>query len=603
MRHKDRRPLENLIGRSGRTAHDTGNAERQLGNKDFVYVKHWDPPCAHLSAGSRRRKPCAGRRTDSNPIFEPATQKSPAMNTPNFVPGLLSGLVASTLSCGLFAQAGSLDSSFGGDGKVTADFLFDHNDAYSLALQPNGRIVTAGYVNNDTLSYDFAVMRHLSDGSIDSSFSSDGGQTTDFFSLLNEARAVAIQSDGKIVVVGYTYTPDMQVHFAIARYLADGTPDPTFSFDGRETIDIITSLHSEAGASSVVIQPDGKIVLAGATSNGPFDDFALVRLHTDGTLDNSFSFDGKVTTDFGISDDGIRSMAIQPDGRIVVAGSSHNGNNFDVAVARYHMDGSLDTGFDADGMVTTVVGAGESVARSVALQTDGKIVVACSSVSDSAYEFALVRYNTDGTLDTAFAGDGTATTDFGLGCEARSVVVQPDGKIVVAGGSSNGWDQDVAVARYDVDGTLDTDFAGDGTVTTDFGDNDEASSVVIQPDGRIVVAGWTFNGASYDFALARYISDPDVGLIDLSGPDQYALVYPNPIEDEATLQYVLSTEETISIRLLDLEGRVLHTFMENRVQGAGEHQQGIALPQGLASGAYVIVVSSLAGKVSIRVAR
>ncbi len=259
---------------------------------------------------------------------------------------------------------------------------------------------------------------------------------------------------------------------------------------------------------SVAIQADGKIVAAGSSSG----DFALARFNADGSLDTSFDGDGKVTTAILSGDDVANSVAIQADGKIVAAGSSHNGSDYDFALARFNIDGSLDTSFDGDGIVTTSIMSSSDFALSVAIQADGKIVAA----GDSSGDFALVRYNPDGSLDNTFDGDGKVTTDFLNGNDfARSVAIQSDGKIVAAGSCWTGpaHGDDFAVARYNADGSLDTSFDGDGKLTTHVVVlDDEAYSVAVQSDGKIVVAGYTWNGptldfplvGTFDFAVVRY---------------------------------------------------------------------------------------------------
>jgi uncharacterized delta-60 repeat protein len=192
----------------------------------------------------------------------------------------------------------------------------------------------------------------------------------------------------------------------------------------------------------------------------------------------------------------------------VVAGYSWNGSNDDVALVRYNADGSLDTGFDGDGKVTTAIGTGYDEGYSVIQQADGKLVVAGTSYNGSNNDFALVRYNADGALDTGFDGDGKVTTAIGGGDDVGySVIQQADGKLVVAGYSHNGSDSDVALVRYNADGSLDTGFDGDGKVTTAIGAGDDyGRSVIQQADGKLVVAGHSSNGNNYDVALVRYDS-------------------------------------------------------------------------------------------------
>ncbi len=187
----------------------------------------------------------------------------------------------------------------------------------------------------------------------------------------------------------------------------DETFNPAFDVDGKVTTAI---LSGEDTAYAVAIQPDGKTVAAGVSHNGSNLDFALVRYNLDGSLDTTFDGDGKLTTAILSGHDVARAIAIQADGKIVVAGYSANGSNYDFALARYNADGSLGTSFDSDGKVTTAIFSGDDHARAIAIQSDGKIVVAGDTYNGSDYDFALVRYNTDGSLDTSFDSDGIATT-------------------------------------------------------------------------------------------------------------------------------------------------------------------------------------------------
>ncbi|MEH2403919.1 DUF4347 domain-containing protein, partial [Nostoc sp.] len=375
------------------------------------------------------------------------------------------------------------DTSFSSDGKVTTDLGFIAIDiGRSVALQSNGKIIVAGDSNGD-----FALVRYNTDGSLDTTFSSDGKVTTGFGLLTTDiGYSLAIQADGKIIVAG-TDGSD----FALARYNSDGSLDTTFSSDGKVTTSF-GLLTTDIG-HSVAIQADGKIIVAGTDGN----DFALARYNTNGSLDTTFSSDGKVTTDLGfIAVDIGYTTAVQADGKILVAGVS----NGDFALVRYNSDGSLDTTFSSDGKVTTDFGllTIDSI-YSLVVQADGKILVAGQSNGD----FALARYNSDGSLDTSFSSDGKVTTDFGLLPNeiVYSLAVQPDGKILAAGVSNN----DFALVRYNSDGSIDTTFDNDGKVSTDLGllTVDIAYGLVQQPDGKIIVAGTD----GTDFAVVRYLVD------------------------------------------------------------------------------------------------
>jgi uncharacterized delta-60 repeat protein len=224
-------------------------------------------------------------------------------------------------------------------------------------------------------------------------------------------------------------------------------------------------------------------------------------------LDTTLGTNGKVTTAIG-GQDFATAVAIQSDGKIVVAGYSLNGANDDFALARYNTDGSLDTTFDTDGKVTTAIGASVDRASAVAIQSDGKILVAGFSSDGFSTDFALARYNADGSLDTTFSSDGKVTTAIGASYDyASAMAIQSNGKIVVAGSALINYTDDFALARYNADGSLDTTFQIAGKATTAIRSDDSAHAVAIQSDGKIVVVGETWGGSpsNSDFALVRYL--------------------------------------------------------------------------------------------------
>ena len=386
-----------------------------------------------------------------------------------------------------------------GDGKVTTDFGSPFDFAHSITLQADGKILIAGRSNNGS-NNDFAVARYHSDGTLDASFAGDGKVTTGFVSSYEDlGNSITIQTDGKILVAGTSNdVNNWNQDFALVRYNSDGSLDTGFSGDGKVKTGL--TLASEDFVKSVVIQADGKILVAGSSHYGNQTSFALIRYNSDGSLDTSFDGDGKITTDFG------SSVTIQTDGKILVAGSSNYYPNHNFALARYNSDGSLDTGFSGDGKVMTDLGS-DDYAVSVILLTDGKILVAGSGGSG----FELARYNSKGVLDTSFSGDGKVTTDFSPLQEiANSAILQADGKILVAGRIGHGADWNFVLARYNTDGSLDASFDGDGKVITDLGSIPDGGdySIVVQADGKILVAGTYYNGSGeHDFALARYNAD------------------------------------------------------------------------------------------------
>ena len=409
---------------------------------------------------------------------------------------------------------GSLDTTFGSGGKVMTDVGPYGESGYSVALQSNGGIVVAGYAYNSNHDADFAVVRYSGNGSLDTTFGS-GGKVTTAIGLSSDdyGYSVAVQPDGKIVVGGYT-SNGSDYDMAVIRYNSAGSLDTTFGSGGKVTTAIGSS---DDYGYRVVLQSNGKIVVAGSTCTSSYgnDSIAVVRYNSAGSLDTTFGSGGMVTTAVGLSSDYGYGVALQSDGRVVVAGytkSRPSAADADFAVVRYNSDGSLDSTFGSGGKVTTSIATGDDNAYGVAIQSDGKIVVAgCSGGYNGA--FAVVRYNGDGSLDSSFGSGGVVTTAMGLPYSGAgycyAVAIQADGKIVVAGKATMmGYDYDFAVVRYNSDGSLDTTFGSGGKLTTDLGSLDEAGySVAVQPDGKIVVGGYTSNGSDRDMAVIRYNSD------------------------------------------------------------------------------------------------
>jgi len=431
--------------------------------------------------------------------------------------------------------AGSLDASFDSDGKVTTNIGHSLHDigqgVVITAEQPDGKILVAG-TSSSTLGGGgfFAVARYNSDGSVDPTFGSNGQVLTTVGGGGAIAQAIAVQPDRKIVVAGAAKLPYTSSYwqFALVRYNADGTLDPSFNGDGI----LVTSLGAyDSYATAVAIQGDGRIVVAGVSTqsiNGT--DFTLARFNGDGSVDTGFGMAGIATADFGWEDTAM-AVATQSDDRIVVGGyTKQSATLYDFALARFNSDGSLDEDFDGDGKVTTVFGPYQDYLNGIAIQVDGKIVaVGAASQDTTGFDFALARYDADGTLDASFGVGGKVTTDFRPNAFmdfGRAVAIQPDGKIVVGGYSYQGWPMggyDFALARYNSDGSLNTRFGEDGKVTTDFGSNEDAAyAIAIQPDGRIVAAGYSVQpGTGADFVLARYQQGQDVNqppVADAGGP-------------------------------------------------------------------------------------
>jgi uncharacterized delta-60 repeat protein len=378
------------------------------------------------------------------------------------------------------AHPGDLDTSFGSGGKKTVNF--GGTDAARVVLvQPNGRVIAAG---GGGPASSFCVVRlRAANGTLDPTFGSGGKRIVDFGTDDESVYGAALQPDGKIVLAG-----DSRLQVAVVRLKANGALDTTFDGDGKK----ILSWGAIGRATAVVVAPNGKILLGGFS--GPEGgNIQVARLKANGALDTTFGTAGIATIDFGGDDFG-EAMARQADGRIVVAGRSSAAG---AVVARLRASGTLDPDFGGDGRVTLPGGGSVSA---VLVQPDRKIVVA-GNASGSAM-MTVTRLMPNGSLDTTFDGDGTATIDFGsLADLAAGAALQPDGKIVVAGYSQGS--EDVAIARLNANGSPDATFGAAGKATVDFGVATFGNAVALAPNKRIVVAGQKTGGD--DFAVARLL--------------------------------------------------------------------------------------------------
>ncbi|MFO1200867.1 MAG: tandem-95 repeat protein [Burkholderiaceae bacterium] len=394
-----------------------------------------------------------------------------------------------------------------GTGKVIVPVGSSYDEAYGVVVQPDGKIVLAGYSSNGANLADFSAIRLDADGALDPSFGVGGKVVVSVGSSNDYAQSVAVQPDGKLVLAGLSANEASGSDVSVIRLNANGALDLSFGVAGKVVMPVGSSIDY---AYDVVVQPDGKIVLAGNSLNGANGyDFSVIRLAENGALDTNFGAGGKLLVQVGPYADEAQSVIVQPDGKLVLAGYSHTGTTWDYSLIRVDPNGALDPSFDGDGKLVVPVGSSDDRASSVVVQPDGKIVLAGSSVNGGTWEFSAVRLDTNGVLDASFDGDGKLVVPVGSGDFAESVVVQPDGKLVLAGYSGNGANSiDFSAIRLDANGVLDPSFGGDGKLIVPVGSsNDFAYDVVVQPDGKLVLAGFSVNGSSFDFSAIRLNHD------------------------------------------------------------------------------------------------
>ena len=404
------------------------------------------------------------------------------------------------------AVPADLDTSFDGDGKVRTT-VGNSDAAQAVAIQADGKIVLGGG-SWDAVQQRFAVVRYTSTGALDTTFSGDGKATVALGSTQDYARAVLVQPDGKIIAVGESYTAG-GADFGLARFNPDGTLDTTFDGDGKVTTDFAGAYDLAYGAA---IQADGKIIATGLAESGGNYVFGVARYNPDGSLDTTFDGDGKALTDIGDGTDYAFAVTVQTDGKLIVAGGATQAGNEDLALVRYTSTGAPDTTFDGDGIVQQPIGAGTDEALAITLQADGKPVVTGRTHNGASYDVVAARFTTSGALDTTFDGDGINTVTLGTASEAgRGIAVQRNGKLVVAGSATVGGNADLAFVRFNTDGSLDTTFNGSGSLTVPVGvSNDNATAVQIQRNGMIVAAAAVFGSSAWEIGAVRIVGDADL---------------------------------------------------------------------------------------------
>lgn len=456
------------------------------------------------------------------------------------------------LYIGLSAQPGSPDNTFGTGGKVITDVSGNEDNGNAIAIQSDGKILVAGNTTMNGASYDCAIVRYNPDGSLDNSFGKGGKVVTDYGGTIEDYLSIVIQSNGKIIVAGSSIQGARNADFILARYNSDGSLDNTFGSGGKVISDF--GPNDSNSGSALAIQADGKILVGGQSNSNATDewyDMALVRYENNGSLDKTFGTGGIVTTDFGYAqNEYCNSIIIQNDGRIVLAGSVNSGspNYSSFALARLNTNGTMDNSFDSDGRVITDFGPSQDRAKSMVMQTDGKIVVVGISENNSS-DIALVRYNSNGSPDITFDSDGKLITSIGTYTDdGNALGLQSDGKIIVGGtsslpGGSNGF----ALLRYNSDGSLDNNFGSGGKVTSPVAKTASANALSIQSDGKILLAGTCATGetlSSSDFALVRYQINSTSSIWENHETAGFT-IFPNPCDGKFFLTNLKGADRTI----------------------------------------------------------
>jgi uncharacterized delta-60 repeat protein len=395
------------------------------------------------------------------------------------------------------------------------DQTFNYPDGFSLfnlphqnggkgietAIQPDGKIVVMGYTYDDVKNY-ILVLRYNTNGTLDNTFGTNGYVIFDGGGVDQKGLGLALTMDGAIIVTGYIKLQN-QRDILVLKYFPTGVLDKIYSYSSEgEYTDI---------GFGVDVQADGKIIVVGEQSNGDNQDVILLRLTADLEPDTDFGDGGVVTYNgTGNKNDKGFAVVVQDDGKIVVGGAhiAEGQEKQDVLVLRFCSDGKLDTDFGNGGAFTySHLGDNADYGNFVALQSNGEIVVAGASYDGESFKILLLRLNEEGSLDDGFGTGGVtiyqgqpSVFDYAFG-----VAIQQNGKIVVAGTSNNGVNDDAILLRYLDNGTLDTGFAHRGLFTFNgiADSEDRAYGIAIQPDGKLVVTGYSNNGEAVDAMTFR----------------------------------------------------------------------------------------------------
>lgn len=490
------------------------------------------------------------------------------------------GPLALLFTIGASGQAGVLDPTFDLDGITTINAVGASDQPFDMVVQPDGKAVIVG-TSFGGGQYAF-LLRLNNNGSLDNSFDGDG-KVIPNFSAGDQGYAVLLQPDGRIVLIGAVPNMLGGTDILLARFNSDGSADATFGGgDGWVAGSVGATVQSgTAGA----LQPDGKILVAGSSEGSIF----LARYEADGEVDTGFGTGGWTATTIGSYSEA-SGCALQADGSVVVCGYAITTSE-DMVAVRTDANGTLDPGFDGDGTVVIPLSADQDLAIDAIVQPDGRILISGHTLLNGDYEFALVRLNTDGSLDSTFDGDGIRTTVVGLGnALGQRIALQPDGKIVQVGMANGPLGQpDIGLVRCDATGALDPAFGTSGTVTTEVsGAFDFGYAIALAPDGKILVAGESAAG-DVDVAVLRYTNDTALSVPNASIAGSPVSIFPNPAAERVVVEFSLPAASVVSGELRDAAGRVVMVVMDSQRMSAGTQQVRLELGA-LAAGSYTLVL-------------
>jgi len=484
-----------------------------------------------------------------------------------------------------FCQSpGSLDLSFGTQGKIKRPTGLENLTIYQSVIKNNGSIVLTGKAKLAGGSNENIVVAALKpDGTPDNTFNGTGYRIIDIQMTENVGKSLALQPDGKIVIVGWVHN-GANFDICLIRLNSDGSFDNGFGTSGK----IVLNLGSTEFGMAVDYLSGGKILVTARKYNGANSDVALLRFLSNGVLDNSFGVNGISSNDFSNSNEIPYDSAVLPDGSILVAGDADPSGFSVFFAAKYSKDGVTVTNFGINGFSTFQVGSGNNGVSTVKIQNDGKIIIGGYAYEGTETTMAVVRLNSDGTPDQSFGVNGSVTTDIRQGSEyINDMLIQKDGKILVCGVArgliSN---SDFTAVRYMPDGNIDLSFGANGIVTTDFDNTDVAASILSISDDKFIIVG---HSDEKNLILSRYHNDLQSSTIDV-GEKSPIIVYPNPAHSLLNITFYESGDGPVTVELKNSAGSLVKEISFTNFFGNRIH---LDLPENLPTGMYYLFVKTI----------